>query len=265
MTELLWLVLVWVLSSLTLSTGIGAGVVYVPTLMFLFGFDLPDAVATSLIIQLAGVGTTALGHHRRGRTDPKLAFRLGGSAAAGVVATRAAASLIPRSGAEIAYVIVMSIVGAWLVAGRRLPIPHPAHPGATARILHTRDGSAYEFCRPGHGYGIGALAGAGTGIIGISGAEIQISALMLRCGVPASAAVGTGTAAAGLALAVAAASSVGSAVASFVYLGIPAAVAGSLTAARISHRFLPEGLRVGVGLLGLLSAVGVAIDLVNGT
>lgn len=233
-------------------------------LIFLFGFDLSTAVATSLIIQLAGVGTTAYGHHRSGRTDPKLALRLGATAVVGVVAVRAAPSLIPRSGAEIAYVIVMSIVGAWLLAGRRLPMPHPAHSGTATRILHTRDGSAYEFCRPGHGYGIAGLAGAGTGTIGISGAEIQLSALMIRCGVPASAALGTGTTAAALALAVAAASSVGSAVVSFVYLGVPAAVAGSLTAARISHRLLPEGLSIGVGLLGLLSAIGVAVDLVNG-
>lgn len=66
----------------------------------------------------------------------------------------------------------------------------------------TRGGGPYVFCRPAHGYWIASLAGLATALIGISGAGIQPSTLMLRCRIPAKIAVGTGTAAASMTLAV---------------------------------------------------------------
>ncbi len=263
MSELLWVALVWAMSSLTLTTGIGAGVVYAPALALLFGFDLPAAIATSVVVQVAGVGTTALGHLRNRNSDLAMALRLGVLGSVGVGASRAASSVIPSRGTEIAFVLGMSIVGVWLVAGRRFPLPHP-NAATRAQVLRTRDGLTYSFCRPSHGYGLAVVAGAATGALGISGAEIQISALMLRCGVPAGVAVGTGTGAAAVSLATAVALSIAQVGWAFALYGIPSAVAGSLTARRLSHRVPHEGLRMAIGVLSLLSAVGVAIRAVNG-
>ncbi len=47
---------VWGLSSGTLSTGIGAGVVYAPLFTLALGFDLQPAIGTSILTQVAGVG-----------------------------------------------------------------------------------------------------------------------------------------------------------------------------------------------------------------
>lgn len=257
------MVLVWTMSSFTLTTGIGAGAVYAPALVFLFGFDLPAAIATSVVIQLAGVGSTALGHLRDQRTDPAWALRLGVLGGAGVVGSQAASSVIPRRGTEIAYVVGMSIVGGWLVAGRRLPPPDPV-PATASQVLRTGDGTTYPFYRPRHGYSLAAAAGAGTGALGISGAEVQISALMLRCDVPPGVATGTGTGAAAVSLVVALAFTISHVGWLFALFGIPAAVAGSHTARRLAHQLHPEGLRVAIGVLGLLSAVGVAIRAANG-
>lgn len=64
------LIVVWGLSAFTLTTGVGAGVVYSPMLVVFFGLDIPSAVVTSVVVQLAGVGPTALGHRRAHNTDP---------------------------------------------------------------------------------------------------------------------------------------------------------------------------------------------------
>ncbi len=47
--------------------------VYPPMCVIFYGLDIPAAVTTSIVIQLAGVGTTALGHVRP-PVDPRRAL-----------------------------------------------------------------------------------------------------------------------------------------------------------------------------------------------
>ena len=72
MEHVILAVAVWLLATLTLTTGIGAGVVYTPMFVIFYELDIPAVVATSIVIQLAGVGTTALGHVRGRHTDHPL-------------------------------------------------------------------------------------------------------------------------------------------------------------------------------------------------
>ncbi len=95
-------------------------------------------------------------------------------------------------------------------------------------------------------------------------AEMHISALMLRCGIPADAAVGTGTAASALALLVAAVLTIGNVAWPFALVGIPAAIAGSYSARRLALHIPAARLRVGIGILAVLSTIGVAIRAVGG-
>ncbi len=253
---------VWGLSSGTLSTGIGAGVVYAPLFTLALGFDLQTAVGTSILTQVAGVGTTAFGHLREGDTDRPLAARLGTTAVVGVILGWAVVDVIPRIGAEILFVVGMTSIGLWLVAGRRtrLPLPVTSQPAVRA-VFHRGAQTSYEFCRPDQGYVFAVLAGSGTAVLGISGAEVQISALMLRCRVPTLIAIGTGTAAAALALVAASGVAVitGNVAWTVAIVSMPAAVLGSLTSRVFAHRLVEEGLRVGVGLLLTASGLGVGI------
>jgi uncharacterized membrane protein YfcA len=252
--------IVWALSSLTLTTGVGAGVVYAPMFVLVFDLDLPSAVATSILIQLAGVGTTAIGHFSSPTTDRALAIRLGAVGAIGVVAAWLIRSRVPVPLAEAAFVVGIAAVGLWLLKGTRISVRLPTRRvGATPRPFGGLP--EYEFCRPAEGYGLAGIAGAATATLGISGAEIQITALMLRCRVPTVIAIRTGTVAAALTLVVAGALAVGSAQVEWALLliGVPSAVLGSLTARRLARRLPGRGLRVGLGLLVLLSSLGVAL------
>jgi uncharacterized protein len=252
--------LVWVLSALTLTTGVGAGVVYAPVFLLFFEMSPAMATGTSILIQFAGVGTTAVGHIRGGSTDRTLAGRLALAAVFGLVVGRVTYGLIPHTGAQIAYVAGLAAVGAWLLFSRRRPLSAPTNPDQAEQRV-TSDEVSYVFCRPTHGYWLASLAGLATALIGISGAGIQSSALMLRCRLPPKIAVGTGTAAAAITLAV---GSVMVAVAGevdwpVIAIAIPAAILGALTARLLAKGVPPQWLAPAIGFLMLAMAAGLTV------
>jgi uncharacterized membrane protein YfcA len=105
------------------------------------------------------------------------------------------------------------------------------------------------------------VAGRVTSLLGMSGAEIQISALMLRCRVPPRIAVGTGTAAAvvTLAAAVVLITVQGRVAWPLVAVSAPAAALGA-RASRVVATHLPqEAMRRGIGVIMLCSAVELGI------
>lgn len=59
------------------------------------------ATGTSILIQAAGVGTTAVGHLREGTTDRPLAVQLASAGTFGLVVGRITYELIPHTGAEM--------------------------------------------------------------------------------------------------------------------------------------------------------------------
>lgn len=253
---------VWILSALTLTTGVGAGVLYSPMFVVMFGLDITTAVGTSLVIQLAGVGTTAFGHHQAEDTDRELSLQLGSVAVAGVIVVWLARDLIPEVAWEVVFVAGMLSVGIWLLMGVR--VRKSGSIGVRSRepltLRRAQDGTIYDFCRPSQGFVLAWVAGVATGGLGVSGAEVQISSLIARCRVPMRIAIGTGTVAAAVALVVASAFAVvGRDVEwSLAVVAIPAAVVGSLSA-RIGARGVPErAMRVAIALLVITSALGVA-------
>jgi uncharacterized protein len=252
---------VWVLSAITLTTGVGAGIVYAPVFLLFFQMSPATATGTSILIQFAGVGATAVGHMRLGTADRSLAVRLALAGTVGLIVGRATYQLIPHVAAEFAFVAGLTTVGVWLVVARQRALPPPSGSGG-GELRTTANAGPYIFCRPAHGYWIASLAGLATALIGVSGAGIQISALMLRCRIPAKIAVGTGTGAAAITLAVgsllvATAGEVDWAVAS---VAVPAALLGSLTARLLARSFPARGLGRAVGILILTMAAGLTIS-----
>lgn len=260
MTMLLVFAVAWALSSLTLTTGVGGGALFVPLLVLALGVDLRIAVATGVVTQLAGISTTTVGHAVDRRVDVSLAVRLGGAAVGGVVLSRVVVDVIPGSVFGAFFVVAMIGVALW-IGTHPLPSPtasgaRPFPPAAPDRARTPR----YPFCQPGHGYALAVLAGTAT-VLGISGAEIQISALILRCRVPIRGAIATGAAATTLALVAAATAVVASGDVAWhlAAASVPAAAAGALTARSIV-RFLPEtSFRLGLAALMLVSATAVAV------
>lgn len=254
---------VWLLSSLTLTTGIGGGAAYTPLLVILLGLDVPTAIGTSVLTQLGGVATTAAGHAAAGRSDLGLAGRLTAAAVAGLFAVRLVLRAAPTELLEPTFVLALLVVAVWLVADRHAAQPLLPSQSITWTRLVTavRAGPIYAFCHPGLGYALAGLAGAATGLLGISGAEVQISGLILRCRLPPRAAVGTGTVASVLPLAAAAAwATVHGQVAWHVAaISVPAAVLGARTSRLLAGRLPAVAMRRGIATVMVLAAAEIGL------
>jgi uncharacterized membrane protein YfcA len=97
--------------------GIGGGVLLVPLLVLLFGFEQHSAQGTSLIALVPPTGLFAfLAYYRAHQVDLKVALLLTpGFFLGGIAGGRLAAKLSPR-GMRIAFGLFLFLVGAWQAA-----------------------------------------------------------------------------------------------------------------------------------------------------
>ncbi len=251
---------VWLLAALTLTTGVGAGVVYSPMFVIFYGLDLQSAVATSIVIQLAGVGSTAVGHVFSRNVDRTLSGRLGRFGLGGALAAWAIKDRIPATAVEVVFVVSMLAIGVWLFVGTRPLRALAVAKDDSGRHRVGANKAAYEFCKPNQGYGFSALAGAATSILGVSGAEIQVTALTARCNVPTPIAIGTGTVAATVALLGASLLAVAGRAIDWpiALVAIPAAALGSWAARSVAGHLPAQTLSLLLPVLVIASALGVA-------
>ena len=111
--------------------GVGGGVIFVPTFVFLFAFDQLDAQATSLaaIIPVALIG--AWRQSGEGQVDWRAAALMGGGAAIGVLAGAEVAIRLDEEVLSRAFGAVLLLVGGEMLvrsirrirAGRATPAP----------------------------------------------------------------------------------------------------------------------------------------------
>ena len=106
------------------------------------------ATGTSILIQFAGVGTTAVGHIRGGSTDRSLAVRLAFAGIFGLVVGRVAYELIPHTAAEIAFVVGLTVVGVWLLFARRKPLLPPINSDIGQRRVTSGAGLSFPVGPP---------------------------------------------------------------------------------------------------------------------
>lgn len=90
--------------------GVGGGIVVVPALMVLFGFDDLISKGTSLLMMIPAALAGTVGNLRRSQVDLPLAITVGASACATVpLGTWVAASIDPRT-ANIVFAIFVAII-----------------------------------------------------------------------------------------------------------------------------------------------------------
>jgi len=100
--------------------GVGGGIVFVPTFVFLFSFDQLDAQATSLaaIIPVALIG--AWRQSSEGQVDWRAAVLMGGGAAVGVlVGAEIALRLDEATLSRVFGVVLILVGGEMIVSGAR--------------------------------------------------------------------------------------------------------------------------------------------------
>ena len=97
--------------------GVGGGIVIVPLLLLVVGFEAREATATSLgaivITALAGVTLYAL----RGKVDVGYAALVGLPAVGGAVLGTAAQQRLSGKSLTVAFAVFLAGVGVWLLIG----------------------------------------------------------------------------------------------------------------------------------------------------
>jgi uncharacterized membrane protein YfcA len=159
--------------------GIGGGAVIVPVLFELFGlFGVPEAVRMQLCIgtSLAIIIPTAIrsyrAHRARGLVIPEVVRIWTVPAVVGVALGAAIAAVAPESVFKVAFVVIVWVIAARLVAG-----------GARWRVSETLPGRGVMRV-------YGFIIGLGSSLMGISGGSLATMALTVH-GQPILAAVAT--------------------------------------------------------------------------
>jgi hypothetical protein len=116
-------------------TGLGGGVVVIPTLVFLFGVDLRYAIAASLVAVIATSSGSAAAYVREGFTNIRIAMLLEVATTVGAIVGAMLAAVTPVSTISIVFGFVLLYTAATSV---RTPKPHPtdAQPDPIATRLN---------------------------------------------------------------------------------------------------------------------------------
>jgi uncharacterized protein len=169
-------------ASIGLSLGVmgaGGSILTVPIFVYVLGFGVKEAVASSLAV----VGVTSLfgavEHRREGHVRLRLALNFGVLSMAGAYLGSRLASLLSGTAQLFLFAAVMLVV---------------------AVFMFRNDGPDKEEDEPGGGpvartslalLALGAAVGVLTGLVGVGGGFLIVPALVLLAGIPMKEAVGT--------------------------------------------------------------------------
>ncbi len=85
-----------VIATLATMVGIGGGILWTPYLIFVAGLNPAEAVLTSLIIQIAGMGSGGIAVAVQKKTDPRISLILAAAALPGVAAGVWFSTIVPH-------------------------------------------------------------------------------------------------------------------------------------------------------------------------
>jgi uncharacterized protein len=256
--------------SLGALVGIGGGVIVVPALAILFGYDIKTAIAASLVAVVATSITAGGRYVRLGMVNTRLALTLELATAIGGLTGGLVGTLVPSAALSVVFGVLLVITGVLLIRGRSDSGEHVAVAGADRSGWETRRplGGAYWDDRTGTmisytarrlpvGEGVSFIAGVASGLLGIGGGVLKVPAMNLGMDVPVKVAAATSsfmigvTATAGLSVYLGR---------GFVHPGIAAplsigVLAGALAGTRLVGAASPMVLRRILGVVLVLVAV----------
>jgi uncharacterized membrane protein YfcA len=208
--------------------GGGGSILAVPLLVYVFGLEPKQAIASSLLIVASASVSGALQHWRAGNVEIRTGLVFGAAGMAGSYLGARAGAFVDGRLLLLLFAAMMVLTGAAMWRGRRAPVRGANGEPATGRLLA-------------QGFGVGIF----TGLIGAGGGFLIVPALALFAGLRMPAAVGTS-------LVVIVLNSLAgfSGYASHVHVDFPlvfavatAAIAGSFGGARLADRIDPSLLR----------------------
>ena len=120
MTTVILVLVGFVTGAVAASIGVGGGVVFVPALVVIAGFDQHAAEGTALAVILPTVAVAAATHGRSGRVDWPVATRLGVfGALGGVIGATVALNLDPHLLRRLFAVLLLVVAGRMVRVSRR--------------------------------------------------------------------------------------------------------------------------------------------------
>ncbi|MFN2489270.1 MAG: sulfite exporter TauE/SafE family protein [Actinomycetota bacterium] len=205
--ELVAIALLGIISgTLGAITGIGGGVIIVPTLVLVFGFDFPTAVAASLAAVIATSTTTGGAYVGEGLTNMRLAMTLEVATTIGGISGGLLGILLPERVLAGLFATAMAATAFLVAKGRtehhalspdereqdREPIP-PSSGALDARYFDTEANRkvVYHVERVPLGMSVSYGAGIMSGLLGVGGGFIKVPAMNLVMGVPIKVAAAT--------------------------------------------------------------------------
>jgi uncharacterized membrane protein YfcA/uncharacterized membrane protein YedE/YeeE len=154
--------------------GGGGSILTVPLLVYVFGLEPKQAIASSLLVVGAASVAGAVQHWRAGNVQLRTGLVFGAAAMAGAHAGGRAAAYLDGALLLRLFAAAMVLTAAAMWRGRRAPARAPAVDRSLAPLVA-------------QGLGVGLF----TGLVGAGGGFLIVPALALWAGLPMRAAVGT--------------------------------------------------------------------------
>jgi uncharacterized protein len=154
--------------------GGGGSILTVPLLVYVFGLDAKEAIASSLLVVGAASAVASVQHWRAGNVELRTGLLFGAAGMAGAFLGGRAGAYLDGELLLILFAAMMALTSVAMWRGRRAPVRVAPGPHATGRLIA-------------QGLGVGFF----TGLVGAGGGFLIVPALALWAGLPMPAAVGT--------------------------------------------------------------------------
>jgi hypothetical protein len=208
--------------------GGGGSILTVPLLVYVFGLDPKQAIASSLLIVAIASVSGAFQHWRAGNVEIRTGLLFGAAGMAGAYLGARAGAYVDGTLLLLLFAAMMVLTAAAMWRGRRAPSAAAPAERATGRLLA-------------QGFGVGIF----TGLIGAGGGFLIVPALALFAGLRMPTAVGTSLVVIVLNCIAGFSGYVSHVHVDFslVFMVSAAAIAGSFVGARLADRIDPASLR----------------------
>lgn len=224
--------------------GGGGSILTVPLLVYIFGLDPKEAIASSLLIVSAASLTGGAHHWRAGNLELRTALLFGAAGMAGSFCGGRAAAFIDGTLLLMLFAAMMILTAVAMWRGRRAP-QHSSPPGP---IVRATGRLALQ----------GLAVGCFTGLVGAGGGFLIVPALVLWAGLPMRVAVGTSLLVIVVNTLAGFLGHLGHVQLDYALIGIVTglAITGSFAGSRLAHYTDPAALRRGfAAFVGVMASV----------
>lgn len=166
--------------------GLGGGIIVVPALTLLFGYDYRTAVAASAVSIIATSSGAAISYLKQRVTNTRIAMLLEVGTTAGALVGAMVAAYLPTKVLFWTFAVLMIYMAYSMFQARKQELPPPVEPDTLSRALRL-EGSYYDqalkrqvdykVARTMPAFGVMFLSGGLSALLGIGGGTFKVLAM----------------------------------------------------------------------------------------